>query len=107
MKQRITVRIFLLFLILVIGTFDRHLSYYFPGDVKVLIHEAGVPSHSDLPVKSCDYHEDITIRTVFCAIPSPTEMMVHNYRIYILPFQIVSPHTVWQPPELKVPALFS
>jgi hypothetical protein len=99
MKSGKGLQIILLFLILVIASFDRHVSYYFSGEVKAIIHADAVPAHSDLPVKSCDYHEDITIKTIFCVIPTPMETPLHKFRIFHSPIRHISPHTVWQPPE--------
>ena len=99
MKLQIGIRSILFIMILVIGSFDRHLLNYFPVEVKAMIQSDAIPVHSDLPVKSCDYHEDITLKTCFCIIPAPLEVSVHNYRNLNIPISFVTTHSVWQPPE--------
>ena len=95
-------RIILLFLMLVIGSFDRHLAHYLPGEVMAMIHAHAVPSHADVPLKIFDYHEDIAIKSMSCIVPSPVEVPVQNGRIFHMPIPRISPHTVWQPPEFRI-----
>jgi len=99
MKLRAGIRIVLLFLVLVIGSFDRHLSYYFSSEITAILQTEAIPAHTDLPVKSCDYHEDITLKSMGCCIPAPAEIPVQDYRVFYLAVPRISPHTVWQPPE--------
>jgi hypothetical protein len=99
MKSQIGIRIILFIMVLVIGSFDRHLSNYFPEDVKAMIQSDAIPMHSDLPVASCDYHEDITLKESFCTVPVPVVVSVDGYSIFHPAILLVSPHSVWQPPE--------
>lgn len=96
------IRVLLIFLVIAIGSFDRHLSYYFPGEAKAMVQGDAIPGHSDLPVKSCDYHEDITLKPAFCSIPEPVESSVGNYLIFNSTVPLTSSHSVWQPPEETV-----
>ncbi len=99
MKLRMGVKVLLIFLAMAIGGFDRHLTNYFPVEVKAMVQSDAIPMHSDLPVASCDYHEDITLKESFCAIPAPVVVSVDGFRLFHPPVHRVSPHTVWQPPE--------
>ena len=99
MNSRVSIQIVLIFLSVAISGFDRHLSNYFPGEVVALIQSDAIPSHTDLPVKSCDNHEDITFKTNFYSIPAPVVVSVKAYRLLHIPIPRVSSHTVWQPPE--------
>ncbi|MCX6267391.1 MAG: hypothetical protein NTW16_08555 [Bacteroidetes bacterium] len=101
MKSSMGIRMVLFFLVLAIGCFDKHLSYYCPVEITLLTEADTLPAHSDLPVKSCDYHEDITLKNVFCVIPAPLEFLVPEYRIFNNPVQHVPPKSVWQPPEMS------
>jgi hypothetical protein len=98
-KSGMAARIVIFFMVIVIGSFDRHIAYYFPVDVAALMQSDAVPAHHDLPVNACDSHEDITVKTVFCDIPSPEEFKVFYYRDFEEVIVLVSPHTIWQPPE--------
>jgi hypothetical protein len=99
MNLQIGTRIILFIMVLVIGSFDRHLSNYFPAEVKAMIQADSIPMHSDLPVISSDYHEDITIRESCCTFPVPVVVSVDRYSIFHPAILQVSPHSVWQPPE--------
>ena len=99
MSMRIGVRIFLFFLVLVIGSFDRHLSCFFAAEVQAMVQGNAVPGPRDLPVTSSDTHEDITSKTVICDIPAPPEISAFDFIILHLSIPRVSPHSVWQPPE--------
>ena len=101
MKLKMGPKFILLLLVLVIGTFDRHLSTYFPGEVNAMIQADAIPAHSDLPVKSCDTHEDITFRMISCCVPAPAEVSIQVYRVFTIPVPRISPHSMWQPPENK------
>ena len=93
------IRVLLIFIVIAIGGFDRHLSNYFPTEVKAMITSDAFPMHSDLPVASCDYHEDITLKESCCSVPVPAVLSVDGYLIFQPSILQVSPHTVWQPPE--------
>ena len=99
MKPQMAIRVLLIFLVIAIGGFDRHLAYYFPGEAKALVQGETIPGHGDLPVKSCDYHEDITIKPIFCSIPEPVEGSANNWLIFSSTIPLMSSHSVWQPPE--------
>ena len=98
---RTGLQIVLIFLALAIGSFDRHLAFYCPGEAVQLIMPDNIPAHSDLPVKACDYHEDIALKAIYCAIPAPAVVSIHDYRDVDLFIPIISSHTVWQPPEFN------
>jgi hypothetical protein len=89
----------LFFLAIAISGFDRHFSNYFHGDVKIMVQSDALPAHHDLPVRTTDHHEDITIKTSFCAVPVPAGISNFDYLIFCRSTPIISPHTVWQPPE--------
>ena len=99
MVSRLGIRVILLFMVLVIGSFDRHLTWYFTHEIIAMAESDAIPAHSDLPVKSCDAHEDITLRTNFCTVPNPVEIPVHACQVFLIPVPRILPHTVWQPPE--------
>jgi hypothetical protein len=101
MKSKTGIQIILFFLAFSIGSFDRHLVYYCPGGLALLIASDTIPSHSEFPVKSFDNHEDITVKPNSCTIPDPVELPVRNFLIFHRSFRVLSPHTVWQPPESK------
>ena len=82
-----------------VGTFDRHLTGYFTGEVKALIQADASSSHNDIPVKFCDHHEDFTLKISFCNVPEPVCWPVYhadspNYQIPKNPSR-----SIWQPPE--------
>ena len=99
MKSRLCIQVVFFMLIMAISGFDRHLSCYFSGEVIAMVHAESIPLHNDLPVKSNDHHEDITIKSIFSVIPVPSEFSNQTYQRVCFTFQPVSPHTVWQPPE--------
>ena len=99
MRMKMGIRIILFFLVLVISSFDRHLSNYFPAEVQAMVQGDAVPGHSELPVKSCDSHEDIVSKSVTCDIPAPSEVSISGFQILCLSIPHVSPLSVWQPPE--------
>ena len=89
----------LLFLVLAIVSFDRHLAYYCPVEMSMLAD--AMPAHNDLPVKSCDYHEDIALKNLFCIIPIPLEISAPEYLIFHHSVLRIAPKSVWQPPEMN------
>ncbi|MEI7724849.1 MAG: hypothetical protein WCK09_07070 [Bacteroidota bacterium] len=99
MKSRWCLQVVLFFLAIAISGFDRHLSNYFQGEVKAMVQSDALPAHHDLPVKTCDHHEDITLKTCICAVPVPVEISNFDYLIFCHSIPRISPHTVWQPPE--------
>jgi hypothetical protein len=99
MKSRMCIQVVMIFLAVAIVCFDRHLAYYCPDDMAQLISAENIPVHSDLPVKACDYHEDITVKTLFYSVPARVVVSVREYRVFQLSIPHMSPHTVWQPPE--------
>lgn len=99
MKSRFGIQVVLIFLAMAVSGFDRHLSNYFPGEVNAMIQCDAFPAHADLPVKSGDFHEDISLKTFFCAIPVPHEASRHEYLVLSVIPGRKSPHTIWQPPE--------
>jgi hypothetical protein len=99
MKSQTGIRIILFILVLVIGSFDRHLSNYFPAEVKAMIHCDDMLMHSDMPAASSDYHEDITLKESCCSVPVPVVLSVDGCLIFEPFIFQVSPHSVWQPPE--------
>jgi hypothetical protein len=99
MKSPFGFRVILFLLVLVTGTFDRHLSGYFQGEVKAMVHADAMPAHSDIPVNSFDSHEDITLKTIFSDIPAPLEVSSLHYWIFRSFIPRTSPHAAWQPPE--------
>ncbi len=99
MKLRVGLQVVLLFLAVAVCSFDRHLAYYYPGDLAMLVSPDTLPAHTDLPVPSCDYHEDIAVKGVYCIIPAPFVLTIHAYRAYQQGISLISPHMVWQPPE--------
>ena len=101
MKSRLGIQIILIMLVLAIGGFDKHLAAYCPGDSASLLTADCIPSHSDIPAKSFDYHEDIAIRTFFFTIPDPAENSVNTYSVFLFSIPRISSHSVWQPPELS------
>ncbi|MCX6305029.1 MAG: hypothetical protein NT040_08680 [Bacteroidetes bacterium] len=101
MESRLISQITLLLLVLGIAGFDRHLSGYFPGEVTAMVQSDAAHSHGDVPVKSCDSHEDIALKTFSSLVPVPPEHAFQNYQDFNCSIFRISPHTVWQPPETK------
>ncbi len=101
MKSRLGIQIVLILLALAIGGFDKHLVYYCPGVSASLLTADCIPAHSDIPVKSFDYHEDITLKPLIFSIPDPAENLVNTYSVFLVSIPRISYHAVWQPPELS------
>jgi hypothetical protein len=99
MKSQMIIHFLLVFLAVAVCSFDKHLAFYFPGHSVQMVTPNTIPLHSDLPVKSFDYHEDIALKSIFCDIPTPVEQWIPEYRIVSIFITCISPHTVWQPPE--------
>jgi hypothetical protein len=102
MKSEAGIRILLLFLVLVTGSFDRHLSGYFHGEVKALVQHDAVPFSHQVPIQACDNHEDITLKQLGTFLPSPMEAQVTKYRILQVTIPCSPPLALWQPPESVV-----
>jgi hypothetical protein len=94
------IQCFLMVLVMAIIGFDKHFIFYCPGEIASIIMDGTFPSHYDLPVKRYVHHEDITIKSVCTAIPSPPETEVFANPAGTVPISRNFPHTIWQPPEL-------
>jgi len=99
MKSQLGVQIVLILLSLAIGGFDKHLVYYCPGVTASLLTADCIPAHSDIPVKSFDYHEDITLKPLIFSVPAPAENLVNTCSVFLFSIPRMSFHAVWQPPE--------
>lgn len=101
MKLPLRLQFVLIFLSIAIAGFDRHFVDFTHGEPSVFSMEEAFPTHIEIPAKTFDYHEDITARVIFHAIPSPVEFSVHNYRIFHISVPYVSLLSLWQPPEKR------
>jgi hypothetical protein len=101
MKSGIGVRIVLLFFILVVGSFDKHLSAYFSGEVNAMVQTGAMQTHDHFPVQAIDFHEDVALKNPFSPVPDPEVISVQMFRFFFLSIPLISPHTLWQPPENK------
>jgi hypothetical protein len=101
MNSQLAVRVTILFLALIISSFDRHLSGYFPDEVKMLVQADAIPLHSDVPVKYSDHHEDIVFKALSDAVPAPLELPVCYKAGKQKEFMLFPPDDVWQPPEFR------
>jgi hypothetical protein len=99
MKSESGIRVLLFFLILVTGSFDRHLSGYFHGEVKMLMQHTTIPLHHEVPGQFCDHHEDITLKPVTTILPVPIEAKLNDYCFVRISIPISPPLCLWQPPE--------
>ncbi len=99
MKSTWQVRILLIFMVVMIGSFDRHLSGYFTGEVNALIQAEAGSGQSDVPVKFCDHHEDISLRIPGNSVPVPDQFPVDCFQTFLVHAKGGAPHSVWQPPK--------
>jgi hypothetical protein len=99
MKSRLFTQLALIFLVLMVGTFDRHLSGYFNGEVKALIQSDPASAHNNNLDKFCDHHEDFTSKITFCAVPEPESRPVFHANNPNSQIPGNPPQSIWQPPE--------
>ena len=99
MQFKSVTQITLIFLVLLVASFDQHFTGYFNSDVITLMHKDALPQHGDNQVRCHDHHEDLTCRnSTFKSIP-PAQVVL-SYLIYGQVY-ISKKNTedVWQPPE--------
>jgi len=99
MKSGPVNQIIVFLLVLFISSFDRHISTFFPLEMKAMIESNAIPAHGDLPGASADHHEDVAIKTSYCSLPFSGELPVKYVVSLHLNIPGVPPCTIWQPPE--------